>query len=108
MVFRKTSLTGHHGNPITLLEAKLVDKQMLPLALKKIGDGLTALDKVTLCSELPLRVEKGNLYLRFDKQQAFMGKLEIGSVDPIHFKFHFKNKTADQIASICKENGLMS
>jgi len=107
LLFHKTSLTGHHGNPILLLEAKLVDKQALPLALKKTGNSLSVLDKVQLSEQMDLHVERSNLYLRLDKQQAFLGQMRFGAQDAIHFKFHFKNKTSGQIASLCKENGLL-
>ena len=107
VVFKKTALTGHHGNLIALFEAKLEDRQLLPAALQRIGSGLTALDKETLDAELKLHLEKGNLYLRFDKQQAFLGELRFSSNDPIHFKIHFKNKTTEEIIGICRESGLL-
>jgi hypothetical protein len=107
MLFSKTSLTGHHGNPILLLEAKLVDKQALPLVLKRIGNGLPPLDKAHLSEQMGLHVDRSNLYLRFDKQQAFVGQLRLGLQDAIHFKLHFKSKSAGQIESLCKENGLL-
>jgi len=107
VVFQKTALTGHHGNPITLFEAKLVDKQALPAALKKIGKCLTPLDKETLSSEIKLHLEKSNLFLRFDKQRAFLGELRFSSNDPIHFKIHFKNKTSEEIVELCREKGLL-
>ena len=106
-VFKKTGLTGHHGNPITLIEVELADRQLLLGLLRKIGSGLTALDKETLSREMSLHLEKGNLYLRFDKQQAFLGKLRFTSNDPIHFKVHFRNKTADEIFEVCREAGLL-
>jgi RNA binding exosome subunit len=74
-IFQKTSLTGHHGNPITLFRTKLTDKQALPTVLQKIGAGLTALDKETLERNMKLHLEKGNLYLRFDKQSAFQSEV---------------------------------
>ena len=106
-VFKKTSLTGHHGNSITLMEVELADRQTLMGVLGKIGNGLTALDKETLNNEMSLHLEKGNLYLRFDKQQAFLGALRFSSNDPIHFKVHFRNKTADEIVAVCREAGLL-
>ncbi len=106
-VFRETAVAGHHGNPIILFEAKLEDRQTLPQILKHIGSKLTALDKETLSEKLKLHLEKGNLYLRFDKQQAFLGASRLSSNDPIHFKIHFKNRTSDQIIDICKESGLL-
>ena len=106
-IFKKTGLTGHHGNPITLIEVELADRQLLLGLLRKIGSGLTALDKETLSREMSLHLEKGNLYLRFDKQQAFLGKLRFASNDSIHFKVHFRNKTADEIFEVCREAGLL-
>jgi RNA-binding protein len=106
-VFQKTSLTGHHGNPIVLFQAKVTDKQALPLVLAKIATSLSALDKETLNSEMKLHLEKRNLYLRFDKQPAYMGELKFSSNDPIHFKIHFKNKTSEEITALCRETGLL-
>ena len=107
IVFEKTALTGHHGNPIFLFETKLENRQMLPQVLKQIGSKLTALDKETLHSELKLHLEKGNLYLRFDKQQSLLGAPRLSPNDPVHFKIHFKNKTPEEIISICRESGLL-
>lgn len=106
-IFKTINLTGHHGNPIKLIELELCDRQKLMFVLGSIGSKLSSLDKETLRNEMPLHLEKGNLYLRFDKQQAFSNKLKFSSNDPIHFKFHFRNKTADQIIAICKEAGLI-
>jgi len=105
--FEKTNLTGHHGNSITLFTAKLTDKKLLPKALEKIGLGLTSLDKEELNENLNLHLEKGNMYLRFDKQSAFLGALKFSQNDPIHLKIHFKNKSSEQIADACKSSGLL-
>jgi len=107
VVFHKTSLTGHHGNPIILFETKLTDKQALPAALQKIGTGLTVLDKEKLASNLKLYLEKRNLYLRFDKQSAYQSQVRFSQSDPIHFKIHFKNKTFEEIVEICRNAGVL-
>jgi RNA binding exosome subunit len=106
-VFKKTTLTGHHGNPITIIETELADRQKLTGVLEKIGKDLTSLDKESLNNEMPLHLERGNLYMRFDKQQAFLGQHRFASYDPIHFKVHFRNKTADEIVAVCREAGLL-
>jgi RNA-binding protein len=107
LIFQKTSLTGHHGNPIILFTAQLTDKKTLPAALQKMGSNLNSLDKEELSRDLKLHLEKRNLYLRFDKQAAFLGKVKFTQKDPIHFKVHFKNKTSEEITEICKNNGLL-
>ena len=108
IVFQKAMLTGHHGNPIVLFRTKLVDKQALPAVLEKIGAGLTALDKEALERNLKFHLEKRNLYLRFDKQSAYTSEFRFSQNDPIHFKIHFKNKTATEIVEICRNAGLLS
>jgi RNA-binding protein len=107
LVFEKTNCTGHHGNPIILFTAELTEKKLLPKALEKIGVELGVLDKEELQQNLKLHVEKGNLYLRFDKQSAFLGVLKFSQTDPIHLKIHFKNKTAQQIEEFSKQIGLL-
>ena len=106
-VFRKTSLTGHHKNPIILFETKLTDKQHLQAALEKIAAGLSSLDKEKLGRDIKLHLEKRNLYLRFNKQSAYQGELRFSSNDPIHFKIHFKNKTPEEIVEICRNAGML-
>jgi len=106
-VFQGTNLTGHHGNPIILFTAKLTDKKLLPKALEKIGNDLGVLDKEELNHDIKLHIEKGNLYLRFDKQSAFMGALKFSQNDPIHIKIHFKNKTTQEIIEFSKQTGLL-
>jgi RNA-binding protein len=108
LTFTTTTLTGHHSNPIVLLESKLTNKAALPAVLEKIASGLSPLDKETFSSELSQHIERHNLYLRFDKQNAYLGKLTISSIDPIHFKIQFKNKTPEEIEQICKQVGLIS
>ena len=106
-VIQKTSLKGHHGNPIVLFKTKITEKKALPLLLEKIAGGLCSLDKQTLDSEMKMHLEKRNLYLRFDKQSAYLGETKFASNDPIHFKIHFKNKTPQEIIAICREMGLL-
>ena len=106
-IFQKNTLKGHHGNPIILVQTKLTDKKALPSVLKRIGSGLSSLDKDALQLTLKSHLEKSNLYLRFDKQSAYKNEVSFSQDDPIHFKIHFKNKTAAEIAELCKEAGLL-
>jgi RNA binding exosome subunit len=107
LVFEKTTLTGHHSNPIILLTAKLKDRKHLPEALQKIGSELSALDKEQLNQDIKLHLEKGNLYLRFDKQAAFLGAAKFTQNDPIHLKIHFRDKTSEEIIELAKQSGLL-
>lgn len=106
LVFEKSTLTGHHGNPIVLFTATLKNKKLLPKALEKIGAGLASLDKEELWVNLKLHLEKSNMYLRFDKQSAYLGNIKFTKNDPIHLKIHFKDKSAPEIEELCKTAGL--
>ncbi|MCL1966038.1 MAG: hypothetical protein FWF66_07185 [Candidatus Bathyarchaeota archaeon] len=101
--FTKNSLTGHHGNAITFFTAQLTEKKLLPTLLEKFGQNISALDKEELHTNFNLHLEKTNLYLRFDKQAAFLGKIKFAQKDPIHLKIHFKNKSTDEILEILKK-----
>jgi len=107
LVFEKTNCTGHHGNPIILFTAKLEDKKLLPDAIEKIGANLSVIDKEELDRDIKLHLEKSNLYLRFDKQSAFLGSTKLTQNDPIHLKIHFKNKTSHEILDFSKQTGLL-
>lgn len=107
LIFQKTALTGHYTNPIILFTAKLTERSLLPLALEKLGAGLSILDKEQLQEEIKLHVEKCNLYLRFDKQAAYLGTIKLSQTDPIHLKIHFRGKTSQQVIELTKEAGLL-
>jgi len=107
LIFTKTTLSGHHSNPIIMLTAKLIDRKLLPSALEKFGANLSTLDKEQLNEEIKLHLEKGNLYLRFDKQAAYLGQPKFTQNDPIHVKVHFKDKTSDEVIELAKQFGLL-
>lgn len=107
LVFQKTALTGHHSNPIVMITARLTDRKLLPAALEKLGERLSSLDKEQLQNDIKLHLEKGNLFLRFDKQAAYLGQPKFTQSDPIHVKVHFRDKTNDQVVELAKQFGLL-
>jgi RNA-binding protein len=107
LLFEKSTLEGHHGNPINLFTVRLTDKKQLPVMMQKIASTLSAIDKEELDRDIKLHLEKGNLYLRLNKQSAFLGAAKFTQNDPIHVKVHFKDKTTDEIVEFCKTTGLL-
>jgi len=107
IIFKETKLAGHHSNPIVLVSAKIDNKKLLPSALERFGENLNTLDKEQLNQEIELHLERSNLFLRFDKQAAFLQTLKFSTDDPIHIKIHFKNKTAQEITDLVKLFGLI-
>jgi RNA binding exosome subunit len=104
IVFEKHVLSGHHGNPITFFDARVKEKEALKAIVENIAAHLNTMDKETLCDRLNEYTEKGSLYLRLDKQAAFMGEFKLAQVDPIRIHVRFKKR---DITEICRELGLI-
>jgi len=100
---------------IEKLKARLIDYPNLirlnpNVPWKTRGNGALCLRfkfKEELEAEIRQHVEKHDLYMRFDKQSAFLGSLKIGRDDPLRFKIHFKNKTPDEIVELCRQAGML-
>lgn len=107
VTFKKSSLTGHHGNPIILFEARVKDKNAVQAIFGKIASSLGIMDKEMLSSEIESHLERGNLYIRFDKQSAYLNEAKIATSDAIHFKIHFKKEKPAEIIEICRKFGLL-
>lgn len=107
VTFNKTGLTGHHGNPITLFEARVKEKNLVNSVFGKLCSGLSILDKDVLTEEINQHLDKGNLYVRLDKQSAYLNELRLGSTDPIHLRIHFKKHDIEGVIDICRSFGLL-
>jgi hypothetical protein len=106
ITFKKTSLTGHHGNPITLLEARVKEKNVAQAVFKKLASSLSPLDKEILRNEIRQHLDGGNLYIRLDKQSAYLNEVKLCTTDPIHFRIHFQKHKPEEIIEICRKFGL--
>lgn len=105
--FEKTALTGHHGNPIVLFETRIKDKKLVQNVFAKLCTGLSFIDKESLAEKITEHIEKGNLYVRLDKQSAYLNELKLGSIDPIHMRVHFKKHGTNEVVGVCREFGLL-
>jgi RNA binding exosome subunit len=107
VTFRKTSLAGHHGNPITLFETRIKERNAAQKTLERLSSGLGMMDKDGLNSEIQQHLEKGNLYLRLDKQAAYLNEIRLCRTDPIHLRIHFKRSRPEEVIEICRRLGLL-
>jgi RNA binding exosome subunit len=107
IVFKKSNLSGHHGNLITLFEAKIKEKEHVKAFLERLASSLSILDKETLGSEIEQHIERGCLYMRLDKQSAYLNEFRLGATDPIHFKIHFKKSDFKEIVNVCGNIGII-
>lgn len=107
VTFKSANLTGHHGNPIILFETRIKDRKLAQAAFAKLCSGLSMLDKELLANEIAQHLDKGNLYIRLDKQSAYLNGLRLGATDIIHFRIHFKKHSAQEVVGVCREFGLL-
>lgn len=107
VVFEKSSLRGHHGNPIVLFEAKIKDKAVVRAVVERLASNLSPLDKETLLGEIGLHLEKGSFFVRLDKQAAFEGSFKLATADPIRFRLRFKKNRPEDVVAICREIGML-
>jgi RNA binding exosome subunit len=104
---KKTNLMGHHGNPITLFEVKVKDKNHIKAFLEHLASRLSSLDKEVLGREIDRHIDGSSLYLRLDKQSAYLNEVKLGTIDPIHFRLRFGKSGAKAIIKACKEIGII-
>ena len=78
---------GHYKNKILLLKAMLPSREAGDLATR-IMSLLNSSDRDLLSRALPeYSDEKGNLYLRLDKQKMCHGKVSLSEIDAIRIRF---------------------
>ena len=106
--FKRSNLQGHYGNPITLFEAKIKDKETIRALVENLSSHLSALDKEELDREICRYVEKGSLYLRLNKQAALQGKINLVTADPIRIRIRFRKSKIEDIIEICRGIGMLT
>ena len=85
--YTENNLDGYYGDPITSLYFLIKNRRPATEAFNNIITNLSSIDYIMLLDELPQRLdETKNLYLRFDKQKAYLGKLVLERHDPIRVK----------------------
>ena len=86
--YNETVLDGYFGDPIDTLSFQVKNRRPATELFDYVIQSLSSLDYVALLDELPQRIdETKNLYLRLDKQKAFLGKLVLEKHDAIRVKF---------------------
>ena len=87
---RKT-LKGYHGDPITIVTGKIRTKKGATGVLQRVVQELSSLDQQRILDELEERLDEGgNLYIRLDKQKAYLGKVRLLETDPVKMKFRLR------------------
>ena len=85
--FQETEFEGHWGNKILKLTATLNKKESLSL-IKKILGAISFVERDSLLNNLQQHIdEKGNLFLRLDKQKICKNKISLTENEGIKIKF---------------------
>lgn len=103
IIFTQRKLHGHHRNPIIFLETTIQDPTVIKESITTIAQQLRSTDRYLLLQDRHRYLdEKGNLYLRFDKQAAYKKQLAFSQADPIRVKIKPKGsiKHINRIAHI--------
>jgi RNA binding exosome subunit len=75
--------------------------------VKNISNNLNLFDKEELSRKIHLFVEKGNLYIRLDKQAALQGKIKLVKSDPIRIRIRFRKKRINDVIEACQKIGMI-
>jgi len=83
---------GHYENPIRIARTSFRNPEYAAQALTWIWSRLSDEDKARLTRDLDLHLDnKSKFYMRFDKQEAFLGYVKLSSGDDvIKVVFSFK------------------
>lgn len=107
IVFERSNLKGHYGNPITLFGTRVKKREILKALVETLSSGLGELDKEALLREIGLHTEKGSLYIRLDKQAALQGEFKLCSADPVRMRIRFRRDKLEDIIKTCRELGML-
>jgi hypothetical protein len=107
ITFRRQRLRGHHRNPIILFETRIKDKEIIRGFVENLSSKLSLMDKQNLLEKIGRCVEKGNLYLRLDKQAAFQGEFKLCTADPIRVRIRFRKSKLEDVVQTCRELGIL-
>ncbi len=85
--FKKEDLWGHHKNLIILVKTTIKKKNVSHAFIENLYNKLNTSDKDKLSKDFKKRLDnKKMFFLRLDKQKAYLGKITLGSIDPIIIK----------------------
>ena len=107
IVFKRSNLKGHYGNPITLFETRVKNKEIVKAMVENLSSSLDELDKEALLNEIGSHMENGSLYIRLDKQAALQGEFKLCSADPVRMRIRFKKKKLEDVIKTCRELGML-
>jgi hypothetical protein len=108
IIFESRIVEGHYGNPITFFETRIKKDKITTAIIQNIFSKLSALDKENVARDLDRYVDEGSLYIRLDKQAAFLKKIKLTVSDPIRFRVRFRKFKNEDMIEICRTVGIIA
>ena len=109
--FKTTKLRGHYHNPILRIETQLTQHSLVRQTLSAIGQKLPSKDRDQIAHTFASRINtKGHLFLRFDKQEAYQGRVRIinrGDSIRVVIRFSGRKPTINEIETSCRALNLI-
>jgi RNA binding exosome subunit len=107
VVFNRSVVEGHYGNPITFFEARIKNEQTIKTLIENLSANLSSLDKEEIGRNISRYFEKGSLFVRLDKQAALQGKIKLVMSDPIRIRIRFRKNKTEDVLQICRRLGML-
>jgi RNA binding exosome subunit len=84
VLIERQSVTGHFGNSIVILKARTEQAQAIRQIIHAIANKLSNREFIRLREQIPQHLsERCTFVVKFDKQAAARGVLELGEDDPM-------------------------
>jgi len=97
----QTTAKGHHGNPITLLNLEIADPKSAKVAFDHIIRSLPDVQVSKIRDQLHLYYDGKSLFLRIDKQSAYLGSLRLSvSDDVVKLRVNFLRCTLSSLSDL--------
>ena len=91
-VFRATTSIGHWGNRIMLITGKFEDAAAKQL-FQKIWNSLNSMERAQVAKlQDSLIDDKGNLYVRLNKQRLCQKRIALSESDSVRFRFRHPSR----------------
>lgn len=87
----KKKFSGYYGNPISTLTSGIKNSDSAELFLKLLSEKLSNEDKIGITEEFNKHLDNdGNLYLRLDKQAAYVNMFQLNQHGAIKVRISIK------------------
>lgn len=110
-VFSEAVVEGHYSNPIRRMTVHISGEDAIKV-LEYLGSKLDDIEKSALMASLDLRYDEkeGRLYMRFSKQDAFLGRVKLyDGDDVVRVVVVFRGSPRlEDVKHILEEVGLLS